>query len=216
PRTLARRVNALYGPGTVSESAPYHWRDRGRVPYPPLPAYVARVLGDALGRYVDPAELWPGRATDTPAPVPAVGDAAAYWSQAGPLLLHQGGHPEHLRRRLFAALGELAMLAAWTAYDSGRHHLSQRYLLTGLRAAHEAGDGPLAARLLGDLSGHAGIAGRPDDAVALGEAAMRAAAGTTAGRAFIAGQLTYAYAVAGDADRVVRTGEQATELLHHL
>ncbi|WP_425468088.1 carph-isopro domain-containing protein [Pseudonocardia kunmingensis] len=38
PRALARKVNRLHGAGTVAESAPYHWRDSGGLPRPPIPA----------------------------------------------------------------------------------------------------------------------------------------------------------------------------------
>lgn len=29
PRALARRINHFFGPGTVADTAPYHWRDSG-------------------------------------------------------------------------------------------------------------------------------------------------------------------------------------------
>src|SRR3954469_15129143 len=73
PRALARRINGAYGAGTISESAPYHWRDRGRVPYPPVSSYAARVLGDALGRPVAVEDLWPDRA-------PRAIGGREYWS----------------------------------------------------------------------------------------------------------------------------------------
>src|SRR4051794_13193748 len=77
PRTLARRINGAYGAGTISEAAPYHWRDRGRVPYAPVSTYAARVLEDALGRPVDVDDLWQGRAMAAP----AVG-AQEFWTAA--------------------------------------------------------------------------------------------------------------------------------------
>ncbi|MBV9312157.1 MAG: hypothetical protein JO100_00150 [Pseudonocardia sp.] len=72
PRTLGRRINRLYGVGTVAESTPYHWRDSGSVPRPPLPTYVASVLARELGRALSIDELWQGRgrAGISPAIVP--------------------------------------------------------------------------------------------------------------------------------------------------
>ncbi|MEV8508889.1 hypothetical protein AB0368_29220 [Actinoplanes sp. NPDC051475] len=79
PRTLARRINDAYGAGTISASAPYHWRDRSRVPYPPVCGYAAQVLADALGRPVAAADLWQGRAAAGP-----VAEPGEFWATAGP------------------------------------------------------------------------------------------------------------------------------------
>lgn len=61
PRTLAREINRYFGPGTLAETAPYHWRDAGRIPRPPLPALVAYVISRRLGRLVTAADLWHGQ-----------------------------------------------------------------------------------------------------------------------------------------------------------
>jgi hypothetical protein len=45
------------GLGTVAETVPYHWRDSGATPRPPLARLVAWVLSRELGRLVTPAEL---------------------------------------------------------------------------------------------------------------------------------------------------------------
>lgn len=63
PRALAREINKLFGTGTVSETAPYYWRDSGGVPHPPLPALTAGVLSRRLGRPVDEGHLWQGAAS---------------------------------------------------------------------------------------------------------------------------------------------------------
>lgn len=60
PRALAREINKLFGTGTVSETAPYYWRDSGGVPHPRLPAFTAHVLSQRLGRPVEVAQLWRG------------------------------------------------------------------------------------------------------------------------------------------------------------
>lgn len=283
PRALARRINAIYGPGTISESAPYHWRDRGRVPYPPVAGYAAQVLADALGRPIAAEELWavrgsrpaiaggaacgaashelravldpalpagrrlpdvargflrprPGGLSATRDPGPgtelvtvaergvdalreaaagsdgldALGYVAAQY-QATRLLLEWDARSESRTRRLMVVMAQLAQLAAWLAIDAGRHRESQRYLVTGLHAAHEGGDRRLVAHLLRDLSANVAVAGRPADAVDIGQAALDAAAGTTATRSFAAGQLAYAHALAGDARSARRMADQAVE-----
>ncbi len=132
--------------------------------------------------------------------------------QAVSLLLHQGGHRADITRRLLVALGELGQLAGWMAFDAGRHGLAQRYFFTALRAAHTAGDRPLAAHILGDLSYQAAWRTEGHEAVSLGEAALHAAAGATATtRASVLGRLAYAYAVAGDYEGFARARRQARE-----
>ncbi|WP_018802459.1 carph-isopro domain-containing protein [Salinispora arenicola] len=61
PRTLAREINRLFGPGTLAETAPYHWRDAGGIPRPPLPALSAYVISRRLGRIVTVGDLWHGQ-----------------------------------------------------------------------------------------------------------------------------------------------------------
>ena len=56
PRALARKINHVFGAGTVAETAPYHWRDGGRTPRPPLPTVTAWVLSRELGRPVTVAD----------------------------------------------------------------------------------------------------------------------------------------------------------------
>ena len=214
PRALARRINRVSGVGTVAETAPYHWRDAGRVPRPPLPALAAWVLSRELGRPVTIAELWQGHAADSPLTLPADVEMDQPWTRAGALsiiddwvmsglldrrlfltvsasaltalasgypasapgslpraldgqpaghplldqieqsipllqrlddangggthlayvgaqfravalLVRQGGHPDPVDRRLFAALAEIGQLAGWMAVDAGRKSRSR-------------------------------------------------------------------------------------------
>lgn len=83
PKVLARKLNRVFGVGTVAESAPYHWRDAGALPRSPLPAMAAYVLSQELGRTVSVAELWQGRAGDSPMLVPADTDLARPWTVQG-------------------------------------------------------------------------------------------------------------------------------------
>ncbi|MCP2323552.1 hypothetical protein HDA40_002059 [Hamadaea flava] len=70
----------MFGTGTVSETAPYHWRDQGRVPYTPLPTLVAYVLSRHIGRTITAEELWGTHAPAAPAAVPASAGFEMPWS----------------------------------------------------------------------------------------------------------------------------------------
>ncbi len=302
PRGLARRINHVFGAGTVAETAPYHWRDSGCIPRPPLPELAAWVLSRELGRPVTPAELWKGRASGSPLVLPVDIDMDGPWSRASTLalledwvvaglldrrhflavsgttvlgiaaryltgepgmlaaalergsvghpllaqieqsipllqrlndthgggaylpyvgaqfravalLVRQGGHPAGVERRLFGALAAIGQLAGWMALDAGRHGLAQRYLFTALRAAREADYHPMAAYVVADLAFQAAYREHSRDAIALGQAAVRLAAGSPAGvRALVQTRLALGHALAGqlgDFDRAHATGLDA-------
>lgn len=82
PKALAKKINKMFGDGAVAESAPYHWRDQGRLPRAPLPTVVAHVLSQALGRPVSVDFLWQGRTSASSAFVPAETDLARPWTAA--------------------------------------------------------------------------------------------------------------------------------------
>ncbi|MFE2426969.1 carph-isopro domain-containing protein [Streptomyces sp. NPDC059373] len=83
PKVLARKLNRVFGTGTAAESAPYHWRDAGALPRSPLPAMAAYVLSQELGRVISVAELWQGRAADSPMLIPADTDLTRPWTVQG-------------------------------------------------------------------------------------------------------------------------------------
>ncbi|MEE4542322.1 hypothetical protein V2S66_10155 [Streptomyces sp. V4-01] len=113
-------------------------------------------------------------------------------------LLARGAHSPPVERRLLRVAADLAQLGGWAATDTGRHGAAQRHYLTGLRLAHSCGDGALAVALWGGLALQAVIAGRPQDAQAAAEAAVRAAGGTAPQvRALAASRLGRAHAAAG-------------------
>ncbi|MFH8381941.1 transcriptional regulator [Kitasatospora sp. NPDC018058] len=58
-------------------------------------------------------------------------------------------HSEAVGRRLLTGVGELAQLAGWIATDSGGKADPAPLFRLGVAAAKQAGDGPLAAHLLG-------------------------------------------------------------------
>ncbi|MGH3999886.1 MAG: hypothetical protein ACRDTJ_20775 [Pseudonocardiaceae bacterium] len=76
--------------------------------------------------------------------------------------------------RLLAEWAQLAQLAAWMAMDTRRYGLSQRYVTSGLRAAHTAGDRSVGTYLLSDLGSWRVIQGDLGDGVELGRAARDA------------------------------------------
>ncbi len=76
--------------------------------------------------------------------------------------------------RLLAEWAQLAQLAAWMAMDAGQYGLSQRYVTSGLHAAHTAGDRSVGTYLLSDLSQWRVIQGHLGDGVDLGRAARDA------------------------------------------
>lgn len=84
-------------------------------------------------------------------------------------------YPEAERRAVLGAAAEVAQLLGWTAYDTGRHGVAQRYFVQGLRLAEEAGDRLLGGRLLANMSHQANYLGRFDEAVHLSRAAQTAA-----------------------------------------
>nr|WP_238420720.1 hypothetical protein [Streptomyces taklimakanensis] len=81
--------------------------------------------------------------------------------------LLQDSHPEPVRRRLFKVTAELAELAGWMSYDVGLQPTAQKYFVLALHAAKEAGDRPLGAYVLSDMSRQMIHLGRPEDALEL-------------------------------------------------
>ncbi len=113
PRALAREINRMAGPGTVAETAPYHWRDNGGVPREPLPALVAYVLSYRLGRIVGVGDLWQGRASDATLFMPADAGMGRPWTLASTVSVAEdwlmGGL---LDRRVFLAVSSAALVNA--------------------------------------------------------------------------------------------------------
>lgn len=83
PKALARKLNKVFGPGTVAESAPYHWRDSARVPRAPLPTMTSYVLSQETGRVISVRELWQGRAPESPRLIPASSGLELPWTVKG-------------------------------------------------------------------------------------------------------------------------------------
>ncbi len=119
PRTLARELNRLFGPGTLAETAPYHWRDAGGVPRAPVPALTAYVISRHLGRVVTITDLWPGRAgaADATLVLPASAGMEGPWTLASTMLVAEdwllGGLVD---RRMFLSVSGAALAQAVSVY----------------------------------------------------------------------------------------------------
>jgi hypothetical protein len=130
PRALARRINRTAGPGTVAETAPYHWRDGGAVPRPPLPTLTAWVLSQELARPVTVEELWQGKAAGSPLILPADVDMNVPWSPSeSTRMIEDWVASGLLDRRVFLAVSGAALISAAgspTAYEAAPEASSLR------------------------------------------------------------------------------------------
>jgi hypothetical protein len=130
------------------------------------------------------------------------------------LVLRECGHTETATRRLLIALADLAQLAGWKCIDAAQPGLAQRYLFTGLRAAHDAGYRSMEAHILADLAFHAASVGDLADGVTLGEAARRVAERCPASvNASVLSRLAFTYAAAGRLSEHERAHFEAHERL---
>ncbi|MGW2850416.1 carph-isopro domain-containing protein, partial [Streptomyces sp. NPDC001274] len=124
PKALARKLNRVFGAGTVAESAPYHWRDAGSLPRSPLPTMAAYVLSQELGRPVSVAELWQGRVGDSSALVPADADLARPWTVQGMEAIVEdwvmGGLVDRRRFLAISGAGLLSIVAQYLDGTAGR------------------------------------------------------------------------------------------------
>jgi hypothetical protein len=136
--------------------------------------------------------------------------------QAVGQLLQTAEHGGQVTRRLLVALAELGQLAGWMAADAERHGLAQRYYLTALRAAHNAGDKTLGAHVLGAMAYHATSRDEAADAISLGTAAVEMAhRSPVIVQALVSSRLAYGYALVDDADRFHAVHGRARELVEH-
>lgn len=136
--------------------------------------------------------------------------------QAVAQLLQTAGHGGQATRRLLVALAELGQLAGWMAADTERHGLAQRYYLTALRAAHNAGDKALGANVLSMMAYHAARREEATDAISLGTAAVEMARRSPVTvQALVTSRLASGYALVGDADRFHAAHGRARELTEH-
>jgi transcriptional regulator with XRE-family HTH domain len=124
-----------------------------------------------------------------------------------PLL--RNSHTGPARREILSAAAGVAQLLGWSAYDAGRHGLSQRYYMQGLRLAQEAEDPVFGAYLLSDLSHQANYLGRYNEALQFARAAQTSAAGK-------AGRTVTAMTLAMEARALASSGDSRScaQVLH--
>ncbi|WP_246075540.1 hypothetical protein [Nonomuraea terrae] len=139
---------------------------------------------------------------------------AAYLSrEVTPLLREATGRA---RPDLFTAAAELAYLAAYMAMDAGANALAQRYYVSTVRLADEAGDLVLRATALRSMAVQAAELGHDGEALALAEAAASALGrhGPRRTLAWITGMRAEAHAATGtrrDALTLLRNTETQLE-----
>jgi tetratricopeptide (TPR) repeat protein len=118
---------------------------------------------------------------------------------------------EH-RRRLAAAAGEVASLAAWQALDLGRPGAAWSYYCLATRAAREAGQRELHAYVVAETSYVLLFGGQLREALSLVKRARYLARGTRPRlRAWLAAAHAEASAIAGNAADTLRALDQADE-----
>jgi hypothetical protein len=114
------------------------------------------------------------------------------------------------RRRLAAAAGEVASLAAWQALDLGRPGAAWSYYSLATRAAREAGDRELHAYVVAETSYVLLFGGQVRQALSLIKRARHLARGTSPRlRAWLAAAHAEASAIAGSAADTLRALDQA-------
>jgi transcriptional regulator with XRE-family HTH domain len=116
-------------------------------------------------------------------------------------LLREAAYTEQVSGRLLTTVSELCQLAGWVTADAGRGAEAQRLYLTGLRAAHAAGDCSGAANNLSSLAYQIANSGDPRDAVTLAASAVCGANGSVSAttQALLHDRLAWAHARAGEA-----------------
>lgn len=119
--------------------------------------------------------------------------------QAMRALLRDASYTEPLARRLLGAIGELYQLAGWVTADNGAYDRAARYFGVGVKAAHAAGDRPLAANLISTLAYQLSNVGNRADGLLLAQTALSGAerAATPTARTLFRERVAWAHARAG-------------------
>jgi hypothetical protein len=142
PRKLGREINRLFGPGTVSETAPYYWRDRGGMPHAPLPALAAFALSRQLGRPVSVEALWEGGATESAMVMTSDSGFDLPWNFAATLQVADDWlMASMLDRRIFLTVSGATLARAVAAYLAGASPIGE------FAVASAPGDGPLVEQI---------------------------------------------------------------------
>ncbi|MFI9646135.1 sporulation protein [Streptomyces sp. NPDC052040] len=130
------------------------------------------------------------------------------------LPLLDASYSEKVGTALFSAAAEVSQLLAWTAYDTGNHHLAHRYLTSTLRLSQVIDDRMFGARILGNLSHQANYLGNHSQAIQLARAAVEGAKGRATPRAMALSAAMEARALANAGDRAA-AGRAMNEAERH-
>lgn len=121
-------------------------------------------------------------------------------------VVNEASYDEGTGRRLLTAVGELAQLAGWVASDAGQYAEAQHGYLSGVSAARDAGNRPLAGQLLSSLSYQMANVGHPADAALLARSAVAGARDATpVVRALLLERVAWASARSRDTDATRHT-----------
>lgn len=125
--------------------------------------------------------------------------------------LLQEPQPSAVSRRLFRTTAELAHLAGWMSYDVGLQPSAQKYFVLALHAAKEAGDRPLGALILSDMSRQMIHLGRPEDGLELIHLAQYGSrdSATSRTQAMLYAMEARAYANMGEVNKCHRAARMA-------
>lgn len=115
-----------------------------------------------------------------------------------------------VERDLYSVAAELARLAGWAAFDTGRHRVARGYFRQALYLAGEGDDEPLAAYILATMGLQAMLYGRTADALDMTGGADRKAERAPRVRAFVRLVAARAYARQG-AQRAASASLAASE-----
>jgi tetratricopeptide (TPR) repeat protein len=136
--------------------------------------------------------------------------AALLVTGAAPLL--GGDCAPGVERALYSVVAQLARLAGWAAFDTGRHGTARGYFRQALYLARQSDDTSLAAYILATMGLQAVLCGRPADALDMTGGADREAERVPRVRAFTRLVAARAYARQG-APRAASAALAASEEL---
>lgn len=123
---------------------------------------------------------------------------------------------ESIRRRLITASGETEALEGWTLFDLGRVRDAERRYTSAFDSARQAGDGPLAACVLGYWSYLVSSKGDTVGAVRMLEDASEFVRGSApATQAWISARLAEESAAGGDAYASLRALDRAVTMFDY-
>jgi hypothetical protein len=131
-------------------------------------------------------------------------------------LLREGSYTDTTAARLYAVGAELAYIAGFSSFNTGRHAAAERYFLAALRSAHTANDRLLGANILRSMSLQLAETGRPTEAHATASAAWEGSRNAPPRvAAMLAVRQAHTHAVLGQAPECERLLSAADNAMGH-